>query len=234
MTNIRGVVFDAYGTLFDVYSIGQKAEEIFPGFGGAISILWRDKQIEYSRLVSLSDPSAKGSRFYESFWSLTRYALEYSLIRLDLQHTQAQVDELMDSYSRLDAYPESASVLREVRAIGLSTAILSNGSPEMLSCAAKTSGLQASLDHIISVDSVRQFKTSPVCYELAPSLLRLPVSSLLFVSSNAWDVLGASWFGFRTCWVNRQQLPPERLGSPPSHTVKDLTGVLEILRASMD
>lgn len=142
-------MFDAYGTLFDVYSIGQKDEKIFPGYGGVISILWRDKQIEYSRLVSLSDPSAKGSRFYESFWSLTRYALEYSLIRLDLQHTQAQVDELMDSYSRLDAYPESVSVLREVRAIGLSTAILSNGSPEMLSCAAKTSGLQASLDHVI-------------------------------------------------------------------------------------
>ncbi len=232
MTDIRGVVFDAYGTLFDVYSIGHKAEQLFPGSGAAISTVWRDKQIEYSRLVSLSDPSPHGSRFYESFWSLTRYALEYSLIRLGLQHSKAQIDELMDSYSRLDAYAECKSVLQELRSIGLPRAILSNGSSEMLSSAAKHSDLDASLDHMISVEDVRHFKTSPICYSLASSVLKLPVASLLFVSSNAWDILGATWFGFQTCWVNRQQLPPEKLGPPPSHVVSDLAGVLEIIRPS--
>lgn len=229
MSNIQGVVFDAYGTLFDVYSIGRKAEELFPGMGAAISTVWRDKQIEYSRLVSLSDPSQQGSRHYQSFWTLTHAALEYSLARLDLAYEQDQIDELMSGYATLDAYPECEDVLRAVKGMGLPTAILSNGSPEMLRSAADSSGLSHHLDHLISVDGVRQFKTSPVCYELAPQALKIPVESLLFVSSNAWDVLGAAWYGFQTCWVNRQGLPFEKLGPPPHHTCDDLEGIPEVI-----
>lgn len=227
--SIRGVVFDAYGTLFDVYSIGRKAEELFPGMGSAISALWRDKQIEYSRLVSLSDPSGQGSRHYQSFWTLTRNALEYSLVRLGIAHDQTQVDALMGGYAELDAFPECEEVLRVVKAIGLPTAVLSNGSPEMLQTAADKSGLTPYLDHLISVDRVRQFKTHPDCYALAPETLGLPAESLLFVSSNAWDVLGATWFGFTTCWVNRQGLPPERLGLPPHSEYPDLRGITGVL-----
>ncbi len=229
MTNIRGVVFDAYGTLFDVYSIGRKAEGLFPGMGAAISTVWRDKQIEYSRLVSLSDPSLQGSRHYQSFWALTRSALEYSLARLGLVYGQQQVDGLMSAYATLEAYPECEEVLRTVKAMGLPTAILSNGSPEMLHSAADSSGLMPYLDHLISVDGVRQFKTSPVCYELAPRTLKAPVEKLLFVSSNAWDALGATWFGFQTCWVNRQGLPGERLGPPPHHACTDLKGIVAVI-----
>lgn len=229
MAVIRGVVFDAYGTLFDVYSIGRKAEQLFPGMGVAISTVWRDKQIEYSRLVSLSDPSAHGSRHYQSFWVLTRAALEYSLAKLGLAYDQGKVEDLMRGYATLDAYPECEGVLRAVKAMGLPTAILSNGSPEMLSSAAESSGLIPYLDHLISVDRVRQFKTSPVSYGLVSQTLKMPAESLLFVSSNAWDALGATWHGFQTCWVNRQGLPFEKLGPPPHHACPDLKGIPEVI-----
>lgn len=229
MSDFRGVVFDAYGTLFDVHSIGRKADQHFPGMGAAISIAWRDKQIEYSRLVSLSDPSPQGSRHYQSFWTLTRSALEYALALLGLAYDLEQVDSLMGGYATLDAYTECEGVLRHVKALDLPMAILSNGSPEMLSVAADSSGLTPYLDHIISVDGVRQFKTSPICYELAPRTLEVPVENLLFVSSNAWDVMGASWFGFQTCWINRQGLPFERLGPRPHHVCADLSGIVDLI-----
>ena len=229
MAALRGVVFDAYGTLFDVYSIAKRAEQRFPGMGTALSVLWRDKQIEYSRLVTLSDPSATGSRYYQSFWDLTRAALLYSLQRLGLQHQAGDIDDLMSGYARLEPYPECAAVLQAVRARGLATAILSNGSPDMLKIAADSSGLAPYLDHIISVDPVRQFKTSPLSYALATKALQAPAESLVFVSSNGWDAVGATWFGFRTCWVNRQALPFETIGERPAHSCATLEGVLAVL-----
>lgn len=232
MAEIRGVVFDAYGTLFDVYSIGRKAEQLFPGMGATISTVWRDKQIEYSRLVTLADPSPGGSQHYQPFWELTRAALEYSLASLGLVHNQGLIDELMSGYATLDPYSECEEVLCAVRALGLPAAILSNGSPEMLRSAADSSGLLPYLDHLISVDGVRQFKTHPACYELASKTLNIPTQELLFVSSNAWDALGATWYGFQTCWVNRQNLPLERLGPPPHHSCFDLQGIPAVIRSS--
>jgi 2-haloacid dehalogenase len=226
MAGFRGVVFDAYGTLFDVHSIAKRAEQRFPGAGAAISSNWREKQIEYSRLVTLSDPSHSGSRHYQSFWDLTRWALVYSLRKLALPHTSADVDDLMGSYAHLDAYPECLAVLQALKTRGFITAILSNGSPEMLKVAADSSGLTPWLDHLISVDPVRQFKTSPACYALASQVLSLPIESLLFVSSNGWDIVGARWFGFQTCWVNRQGLPFETIGEPPHHICDALDGAL--------
>lgn len=229
--SLRGVVFDAYGTLFDVYSIAKRADQLFPGMGGSISALWRDKQIEYSRLVSLSDPSPSGSRYYQSFWDLTRLALEYTLKRLSLPSGSGQVDDLMRGYATLDAFPECLEVLQSLKAAGLITAILSNGSPEMLKAATESAGLASLVGHLISVEETRHFKTSPLSYALAPSKLKLPKESLLFVSSNGWDVVGASWFGFRTCWINRQDLPVETIGAPPDYVCSDLRGVLEPFRA---
>lgn len=158
---------------------------------------------------------------------MTRAALQYSLTRLGLPHGTQEVDELMNGYARLDPYPECAAVLKAVKARGLTTAILSNGSPDMLKVAADSSGLAPWLDHLISVDITRQYKTSPVCYALASETLQVPTESLLFVSSNAWDAMGATWYGFRTCWVNRQNLPPEALGLPPHHTCRTLEGLIE-------
>ena len=163
MEGLRGVVFDAYGTLFDVHSIAKRAEQRFPGAGAAISSIWREKQIEYSRLVTLSDPSDSGSRHYQSFWELTRSALVYSLRKLALSYTTADLDDLMGGYARLDAYPECLKVLQGLKERGFITAILSNGSPEMLKVASESSGLTPWLDHLISVDTVRQFKTNPAC-----------------------------------------------------------------------
>ena len=226
---IRVVVFDAYGTLFDVYSISALAETLYPGQGAALSVLWRDKQIEYTRLISLSDPDPQGSRHYQSFWELTRAALRYALARLGLAHTTACEDALMAQYAQLTAFPENLGVLKALRQRGVSTAILSNGSPDMLQSAVHSAGMSNLLDAVLSVDTVRQFKTTPTSYRLVTNHFGFAPADVLFVSSNAWDALGATWFGFQTLWVNRQSLPPEAIGPAPHHTGRDLTDVLTIL-----
>jgi 2-haloacid dehalogenase len=226
---IRAVVFDAYGTLFDVYSIGALAEKLYPGQGAALSVLWRDKQIEYTRLISLSDPNPQGSRYYQSFWDITRASLRYALARLGLAHTSANEDALMAQYAQLTAFPENLSVLQALRQRGVATAILSNGSPEMLQSAVHSAGMSELLDTVLSVDSVRQFKTTPTSYQLVQDHFGFLPAEVLFVSSNAWDALGATWFGFTTLWVNRQGLPPEAMGPAPHHTGRDLSEVLKVL-----
>jgi 2-haloacid dehalogenase len=228
MTHIRGLVFDAYGTLFDVYSIGRLAETMYPGSGAAISALWRDKQIEYSRLVTLSDPDVNGSRHYQSFWSLTLAALEYSLQKLGLQYGPQDLKSLMDQYAQLDAFPECKGVLKTLSEMGLPMAILSNGSPAMLQSAADHSGLTPYLAHLISVEQVRQFKTHPQAYALASKTLNIPTQELLFVSSNGWDVMGATWYGFKTCWINRAGSPFETVGQRPLFHGSDLSVVLRV------
>ena len=231
-TPIRAVVFDAYGTLFDVYSIGALAEQLYPGQGAALSVLWRDKQIEYTRLISLSDPDPKGSRHYQTFWDITRASLRYALARLGLVHTSANEDALMAQYAQLTAFPENLGVLQALRQRGMATAILSNGSPEMLQSAVRSAGMTELLDAVLSVDRVRQFKTTPTSYQLVQAHLGFAPEDVLFVSSNAWDAMGATWFGFTTLWVNRQGLPPEAIGPAPHHTGRDLTDVLQVLGIS--
>jgi 2-haloacid dehalogenase len=225
---IQAVVFDAYGTLFDVYSIGALAERLYPGQGAAISTLWRDKQIDYTRLISLSDPDGEnGSRHYRPFWDITRQALRYALQRLGLadEHEEA----LMAQYAQLTAFPETHAVVQTLRDRGMTTAILSNGNPEMLASAVQSAGMADLLDHVISVDGVRQFKTMPVAYGEVARHIVAEKADVLFVSSNAWDVLGAAWFGFTTLWINRQGLPFETIGRRPDHTGAALTAVLEVL-----
>lgn len=226
---IRAVVFDAYGTLFDVYSIGALAEQLYPGQGGPLSVLWRDKQIEYTRLISLSDPDPQGSRYYQPFWDLTRAALRYALARLGLTHSPANEEALMAQYAALTAFPENLGVLRALRQQGVMTAILSNGSPDMLQSAVHSAGMTELLDAVLSVDRVRQFKTTPGSYQLVQDHLDIVPGEVLFVSSNAWDVMGATWFGFRTLWINRQGLPPETIGPAPHHTGRDLSAVLALV-----
>jgi 2-haloacid dehalogenase len=227
--NIRLVVFDAYGTLFDVYSISALAEHLYPGQGAALSVIWRDKQIDYTRLISLSDPSPEGSRHYQSFWDITRLSLRYALARLGLVNTAAHEDALMAQYAQLTAFQENLGVLQSLRQRGVATAILSNGSPEMLQSAVRSAGMGECLDAVLSVDGVRQFKTTPTSYQMVLDHFAGAPNDVLFVSSNGWDVMGATWFGFTTLWVNRQGLPAETIGPAPHHTGRDLTEVLRIV-----
>ena len=227
---IRAVVFDAYGTLFDVYSIQTLADQFYPGKGAAISVMWRDKQIEYTRLITQSDPhQASGSKYYLPFWEITKLALDYTLDRLKLERKSGVVENLMQQYARLSPFPENLGVLHGLKTAGLATAILSNGSPEMLESAVANAGMAILLDHLISVDAIRLFKTSPESYGLVQKHMPFEKQEILFASSNGWDALGATWFGFTTLWVNRQGLPHETIGPKPTYTERDLSAVCEIV-----
>jgi 2-haloacid dehalogenase len=222
------VAFDAYGTLFDVYSISELAEAIFPGHGEGLALMWRDRQIEYTRLVTMSDPSPGGSQYYLTFWDLTTRALRYVCKRLALVLSASDEARLMDQYSRLTAFPDSLAVLTALKAKGFQTAILSNGNPEMLASSAASSGLADLLDKIVSVDQVRAFKTAPQTYQLLLDTFALKRSDILFVSSNAWDAVGAMWFGLDVFWVNRPRHPFEEIGGPPRYQGASLSALLEI------
>ena len=225
--SIKAVVFDAYGTLFDVYSIQVLAEEFYPGKGADIALKWRDKQIEYTRLITQSDPhNASGSQYFRPFWELTRLSLEYTLDRLKLGRTAGQVETLLQQYAQLTPFKENLAVLKKIKGMGLTTAILSNGSMDMLTSAVKSAGMADVLDHIISVDPIRLFKTSPESYGLVQQTISVNKDEVLFVSSNVWDALGATWFGFTTHWVNRQGLPFEALSPQPHFSGADLNSVL--------
>jgi len=227
----RAVMFDAYGTLFDVYSVGLLAEQLFPGHGQALSVLWRDKQIEYTRLVTTSNHGAH----YQPFWELTRSALVYTIKRIvgpaqaagadALFHTN--VDRLMNQYRHLSAFPENRQVLSELKGRGIPTGILSNGDAAMLDIAVKSAGLDGLLDHVISVDPIRKYKTHPEAYALGEQATGLAAKQIVFVSSNAWDALAATWYGYQTLWVNRYQLPFEELGTQPTRSGSTLLDVLD-------
>jgi 2-haloacid dehalogenase len=222
MENPKAVLFDAYGTLFDVYSVGLLAEQLFPGQGQALSVLWRDKQIEYTRLVTTSNDGAH----YRPFWELTRAGLRYACKRLGLDLTPERELQLMNQYRHLSAFPENREVLQALKQRGIATGILSNGDPDMLGVAVRSAGLDSLLDHVLSVDTVRKYKTHPEAYRLGTAATGLPAGQVLFVSCNAWDALAATWFGYRTLWVNRYQLPFEELGTQPTHTGSTLRDVL--------
>lgn len=227
---IKAVVFDAYGTLFDVYSIQVLADALYPGQGADISVKWRDKQIEYTRLITQSDPhNAAGSQYFRSFWELTRLSLDYTLDRLKLDRTAGQVEKLLQQYAQLTPFKENLAVLKKIKGLGLTTAILSNGSMDMLTSAVKSAGMEDVLDHIISVDPIRLFKTAPESYGLVQQTIAVDKDEVLFISSNSWDALGATWFGFTTHWVNRQGLPFEALSPRPHFSGSDLNSVLASL-----
>ena len=226
----RAVLFDAYGTLFDVYSVGLLAEQLFPGQGQALGVLWRDKQVEYSRLVTTSKKNTLGGAqlesVYQPFWDLTRAGLRYACKRLALDLTDEREQQLMDQYRHLSAFPENREVLQALRQKGIVTGILSNGDPAMLDVAIQSAGLEGLLDHVISVDRIRAYKTDPAAYALGEEATGLPAHQIGFVSCNSWDALAATWYGYRTFWVNRYRLPFEELATQPTHTGSNLRDVL--------
>src|SRR3954447_5064250 len=210
----RAVVFDAYGTLFDVHAaVARHAAAVGPD-AARLSEIWRAKQLEYSWVLSLA------SR-YEPFWTLTEKALDYAFARFP------QIDRsirplLLEAYRRLDAYPDVRDTLRALRVQGLRTGILSNGDPSMLNAAVASAGLADDFDTILSVDAAQVFKTSPRTYELVLQALPVAATEVVFVSSNRWDIAGAAAFGFTPVWVNRLGLPEEYVELAPSAVVRSL------------
>ncbi|QHQ63410.1 haloacid dehalogenase type II [Anaerocolumna sedimenticola] len=210
---IKAVVFDAYGTLYDVHSIVRKCEKIYPGKGYQISQVWRQKQLEYSWLRSLMDR-------YQDFWSLTGDALSYALDELNLQYSKGTIEDILNEYLYLDLYPEVVESLQAFRPWKLS--ILSNGSPKMLKELAANTNLDKHMDAIISVDSLKTYKPKANVYNLAVENLGVNKNEILFVSSNGWDVAGSKSFGFTVGWINRLNKPVERLGIEPNYIVSNL------------
>ena len=220
----RAVLFDAYGTLFDVYSVARCAETLFPGWGERLAALWRDKQIEYTRLVSMSGSAGE---HYRPFRELTRAGLRFAARRLGLDLGAPAEGRLMDEYRQLAAFPENRAVLNALQARGIPAGILSNGDPDMLAAAVASAGFDGLLDPVLSVQAVRKYKTDPACYALGTQAFGLPARDILFVSSNGWDAIGATWFGYTTLWVNRAGAPPEELGTAPTRTGTRLVDVLD-------
>jgi 2-haloacid dehalogenase len=221
---IRAIAFDAYGTLFDVYSVGTLAEQLFPGHGDALTALWRLKQIEYCLLRTLSDR-------YKAFLEVTEDALVFSAKKLALAMGDAQRRQLMNQYACLSPFPENLGVLQTLRALGLPMAVLSNGTPRMLEVAIKSAGMNGLFDHVLSVDAVRRYKTAEAAYRLGPDAFGCAAREILFVSSNGWDVAGAAWFGYTTFWINRSRQPLEQLDVTPSATGERLTDVIDFVRS---
>ena len=216
----RAVLFDAYGTLFDVYSVGVAAERLFPGAGERLGVLWRDKQIEYTRLTSMSGQA-------RTFRDCTRAGLRYAARRFGLALDEPAEAELMAAYEHLEPFAENRAVLVELQRRGIRAGVLSNGDPDMLEAVVRHADFAELLDPVLSVESTGRFKTDPATYALGTRALGLAAADVLFVSSNCWDAIGATWFGYTTLWINRFGLPLDELGARPTRTGTQLADVLD-------
>lgn len=221
---IKAVVFDAYGTLYDIQSVAAVTEEAFPGYGDIITQIWRIKQLEYTWLRSLM-------RRYEDFSVITKESLAYTLRVLGLTYDAAAFDRIMDKYLHLDLYPDAMATLGKLK--GCKLAILSNGSSDMLNTLVHNTGLDRVLDATISIDSRKIFKPSPDAYTLIEARLGIAPADVLFVSSNPWDACAAKSFGLNAAWIER--VTPEAMAAAcvKSDVVSPLT-MFKALRMQMD
>jgi 2-haloacid dehalogenase len=221
---IKAIVFDAYGTLYDVQSVADITEEIFPGYGEIITQVWRIKQLEYTWLRSLM-------RHYRDFGAVTRDSLTYTLKCLGLEYDDESFARIMDKYLHLDLYPDVMLALEAMAEKKL--AILSNGSPDMLNALVRNSGLRPILDAVISVDAKEIFKPAPEAYTLIESTLKISPREVLFISSNPWDVCGAKSFGLNVAWIERVTPEAMALACLESDTLPPLT-MFKAIRTQMD
>lgn len=213
-------VFDAYGTLFDVHAaIGRHRAAVGPD-ADRMSELWRTKQLEYTWTLTLAGR-------YEKFSSLTERALDFALARFPAVDRTLK-PKLMDAYLRLDAFADASATLRALKTSGHQTAILSNGSPDMLDAAVDAAALGRDLDAVLSVDVLRMYKPRSEVYRLVTDRFAITPREVVFVSSNRWDVMGATAFGFRAAWINRAKNPDEYADLAPERVLSDLGGLLAI------
>lgn len=213
-------VFDAYGTLFDFNAAVARHRAKAGPDADRFAEVWRIKQIEYTWTHTLAGR-------YVEFWTLTQRALDYCFERFPSVDRSLR-PALLDAYLKLDAYPDALKVLQELRGRGEVTAILTNGSPAMVTSAVEAAGLKGALDAVLSVDAVKMFKPRPEVYALVTAHFACKPADVVFVSSNRWDAMGATAFGFRTVWVNRAKSPDEYPDFPPAAVVTSLTGVLSV------
>ncbi len=219
--DIGACVFDAYGTLVDFNSAVERSRDRLGGKADALGELWRRKQLEYTWLRSLMNR-------YEDFWRVTGDALDYSLDALGIDDAALR-DDLMALYRNIEPYPEAAATLAALKAAGMRTAILSNGSPEMLAAAAESAGLAGLLDDLISVHAAGIYKPHASVYQLAVDRIGVAAERICFQSANAWDIAGAATFGFHAVWINRAGQPTERLPDGPAAELDSLAGLPALL-----
>ena len=223
LTGIKACVFDAYGTLFDFASAAKGCRDVLGDDTDRLTALWRDKQLQYTWLRAVQNRHA-------DFWQVTGDALDYALEALDLADAALR-DRLMNLYLTLAAFPEGPEVVRRLKAAGLATAILSNGSPAMLRAAVEGAGIGGLLDDVLSVEAVGVYKPHPRVYQLAVERLGAAAGTILFVSSNAWDAYAASAFGMRVAWCNRYAQRRERLPGHPDREIRTLAELPGLLGA---
>ena len=221
--SVRACVFDAYGTLFDFASAARRCRDVLGDSSDKLTDLWREKQLQYTWLRA-----AQGR--HADYWQVTGDALDFSLETLMLDQPGLR-DRLMELYLTLDTFPEVPDVLRQLNAAGLKTAILSNGTPEMLDSAVKSAGIDGLLDAVLSVEEVGVYKPDPRVYQLAVDELGIPTSQISFQSSNAWDAYAASSFGMKVVWCNRCRQRKERLPRNPDHEIETLAELPRIVGA---
>ncbi len=221
LTGIRACVFDAYGTLFDFASAANACRDEIGAETDRLTALWRDKQLTYTWLRA-----AQGR--HADFWQVTSDALDFTLETLGIDQPGLR-DRLMDLYLALKPFPEVPDVLRRLKSAGMRLAILSNGTPDMLTAIVSAAGLSDVFDQVLSVEAVGVFKPSRRVYQLAVDSLGTPADAIAFQSSNAWDIHGASAFGMRTVWCNRYGQRRERLPGKPDAEVTTLAALPELL-----
>jgi 2-haloacid dehalogenase len=214
---VSAYVFDAYGTLFDVHAAIARHRAAAGPDADRFSDIWRTKQLEYTWTLTLAG-------HYVDFWTLTERALDFAFARVP-SIDRGLRPRLLEAYRTLDAFPDARAALAALKARGLRLAILSNGTPSMLSAAVEAAGMAEYLDAVLSVDAVRQYKPRPDVYELVTNAFALERSNVGFVSSNRWDVMGAASFGFQTYWVNRLAVPDEYADFAPLRRIGDLTAL---------
>jgi 2-haloacid dehalogenase len=211
---IRALLFDVYGTLLDVHGLTATLEQLAPGKGAALSALWRQKQIDYTRLRTMSGKHAP-------FDQVTAEALEFACDALGARLTAVQRQEMLGAYERLPAHGDAAPAFAGLS--GLPLGVLSNGTPQMLETALAGAGLRDRISHVLSIEVVGRYKTAPEAYRIGTDALGLEAGEIGFVSANGWDAAGASWFGYRVFWVNRRVEPMERLGVRPEREGRSLS-----------
>ncbi|MBX3519080.1 MAG: haloacid dehalogenase type II [Xanthobacteraceae bacterium] len=212
---IRAYIFDAYGTLFDVHAAIARHRDRAGPDADRISELWRTKQLEYTWTLT-----AMGR--YENFERLTERSLDFALARFD-RNDPALRAALLDSYRKLEAYPDAKATLQTLKQAGATIGILSNGSPGMLQAAVDNAALGGMLDHVLSVDALGFYKPRNEVYALVTDAVSARPEEIVFVSSNRWDIAGAANFGFRPVWVNRAKLPDEYPELKPVAVIDNLS-----------
>lgn len=224
LPNIRACVFDAYGTLFDVSSAAEQSQDVLGEKWRPLADMWRNKQLQYTWLRSLNGQHA-------DFWEVTGNALDFALESFQLEDPQLR-ERLMGLYLRLHAYPEVDAALTALKASGIHTAILSNGSSAMLASAVNNAGIGHLLDAVLSVDDVKVFKPHPSVYQLAVDRFGVRPDEICFVSSNGWDAYSAKAFGFRVVWCNRFAQAAERIPTTPDGEIVSLAELIAIVGAT--